>query len=198
MRELTYKIELAGNGYIVSGNNGSFDCFEACRQTNLRQPIQMKMAKRDNSEEAWKRLLRYIGSDCFELPKDQENTGNEFADNIIEIMMGNHPDWELSGFKVFAGGVQLFYVNEAKDDRVNFWICGYEFLNLIFEGPQSKSGITPTYHLTYTATATILEEDFGNSHRRLQFRIKDRWKDDSHDIFHNDNTIVTITEFIGF
>ena len=174
MRELTYKIELAGNGYIVSGNNGSFDCSEACHQTDLRQPIQMKMAKRDNSEEAWKRLLRYIGSDCFELPKTMKKTGNEFADNIIEIMMGNNPDWELSGFKVFAGGVQLFYVNEAKDDRVNFWIRGYEFLNLIFEEPQSKSGITPTYHLTHTTTATILEEDFGDSHRRLQFRIKDR------------------------
>lgn len=198
MRELTYKIELAENGYIVSRNNGGFDCFEACRQTDLQQPIRMKMGKRDKSEEAWRRLLYYVGSDYFELPKDQENTGNEFTDNIIKIMMGNNPDWELSGFKVFAGGVQLFYVNEAKDDRVNFWIRGYEFLNLIFVGPQSKSGITPTYHLTCTATATILEEDFGDSRRHLHFRVKDPCKDDSRNIFHDDNTIVTITEFIGF
>lgn len=193
MRQMTYTRELERCGYVVLGCDVDYDeygCSVECK------PIRMKLTKARNAsvelqETLWQRVLRYTDSDLFDDPDSVD-----FTENHVAIMKGERPDWQLDGFRVFVGGVILYYSNTETLQQAFLWISGLSGLDLEFKCPKNRLGFEPTYQVWTDKTEATINEDFGYIRNEVILKLKDPAKTDDNFV-HDGNTIAEITEYAG-
>ena len=206
MRITTYKRDLVEDGYRVIGvDYGSDHRWDWDMSTDCRCiSIQMSLtgtADGQSHDDGWKSLISLADSDMF---LDNEYARREHADfriNYAEIMRGSHPDWYLSAFKVFVGGITLFFVNPKTDDSGFLWIVGAKCLKLAFKVPYTRLGFDTIYnvHIEHDGEEhlfTMVEEDLGYIRYENEIKLKEPGKKDDN-FFHDGNQYLVVTEYIG-
>ena len=155
-----YTRELEGNGYLVVGSD--------CRTWNSEdsgnyESIKMSLGHLCGGGIDLEEMIRLTDSDLFheKFPRERSRF---FCENYAEIMRGNCPEWQLGAFRVFYGGIQLYYGNRKTDETGYLWITGAEALYLTFETPPMCSGFIPTYRVEIErfkgeVDGTYVEED---------------------------------------
>ncbi len=190
-----YTKNLIGRGYRVIGGNVEWDdCFsDNCSSIKMSVTCSKGGRSYSNIEE----LIKIADSDLF-LSKNK----SDFCDNFPEIMRGNRPDWKLTAFDVFVGGVELYYRNSNLKENGFLWITEAKNLQLTFIAPQTRLGFKPFYkvsieYIEKSKYITEIEEDLGYIRFRKEIKLKNPYKK-SDGIFHEDNQIMYVTEYVGF
>ncbi len=197
MRYETYERHLGIEGYNVIGSTDSWHLHDSSRC----QPIIMSLTKdsdgivyHDNLEE----LIQLADSDLF-LPKERRENLN-FYKNYPAIIRGECPDWQLGAFQVFYDGIKLDYGNIRTHETGFLWVIGARRLRLTFHAPRTRLGFDPIYNVINEYSGdehylTRVEEDLGYMRREIDFELDP--SKSSADIFHNHNTIISVTEYVG-
>lgn len=199
MRIEHYERELIDDGFYVVGSdrdkNSHNDC--TCRPIKmslLRFPSGRPLC--DNLEE----LIELADSDMFS-DEGLKKLAPDFCENYAEIMRGNRSGWQLGAFRVFYGGIQLYYGNPQTHESGFLWVVGASEMYLKFETPRTKLGFTPTYEVRIEESRngrgydTEIEEDLGYIRREITIKLKDPNQKSS--IFHIGNQIAHVTEYAG-
>ncbi|MCI8980458.1 MAG: hypothetical protein HFE52_07305 [Clostridia bacterium] len=197
MRIESYTRDIRGDGYLVvgSGKNWNSHDSSSCR------PIKMSLTCWPDSNEPvcdnLEELICLADSDMFTPPDNQE----EFSRNYANIVRRNCPDWQLGAFRVFVGGIALYYGNTRNHEAGFLWIIGANNLRLTFEAPRTRLGFAPIYkvdirHKDGRCFQTCVDEDLGYIRREIYFHLRDPHKADD-DIYHRDNQYIEVTEYAG-
>lgn len=197
MRIEGYTRELEGDGYLVIGSDcHTWDPDDSSKYESIKMYLEHLSASGGSDLEE---MIRLADSDLFheKFPRERKRF---FRENYAEIMRGNCPDWQLGAFRVFYGGIQLYYGDRKTDETGYLWITGAEALYLTFETPPMRSGFVPTYRVEIErfkgeVDGTYVDEDLGYMRRWLRFKLIN--PDAKTDIFHTNNQILHITEYAG-
>lgn len=197
MRIESYTRNLGDDGYLVVGSDKNWNLHDSssCR------PIKMSLTcwpdsnepECDNLEE----LIRLADSDMF-IPTDNQE---EFSRNYANIVRRNYPDWQLGAFRIFVGGIALYYGNTCTHETGFLWMIGANNLRLTFEAPCTRLGFIPSYkvdirHKDGKCCRTYVEEDLGYIRREIYFHLRNPHKVDD-DIYHRGNQYIEVTEYAG-
>lgn len=198
MRIEEYKRELKGDGFLVVGSSRDWNSHDSSKCEPLKMKLTCSTADNPYGIDL-ETMIRLADSDLFR-DKNLKKLAPEFSENYAEIMRGNCPDWQLGAFRVFYGGIQLYYGNRQTGETGFLWIVNAERLCLIFEAPCTRSGFVPTYRIRIECRAdgwsdTSVEEDLGYLRRELIFELKD--PDKKPRIFHDDNQVLRVIEYVG-
>ncbi len=196
MRIESYFRDLNEEGYIVTGSS-EIDC--ADHDASRCAPLKMSLVCHTgfaNMEE----LIRLADSDAFLETDDDDSIWGEFRKSYADIMTGKCPDWQLGGFRVFPGGIILYYGNVKTGAIDNLWITGVQAFFMEITAPRTRLGFVPTYNVQVSQCRdgsyhTYVLEDLGYISRELTFHVKDPTK--KTDLFHSGNTSICVTEYAG-
>lgn len=202
MRIEEYTRKLTGDGYIVTGGHKSWDDHNSAKCA----PIKMSLPCYPGTDQpcyicdSLDELVQLIDSDMF-LPGEYDEGVEDFRQNYVDIFKGFYPDWQLGAFKVFVGGIALYYGNIKTGAKGLLWIIGAKKLRLTFQAPRTRLGFEPIYnvwikHDNGIHCKTQVEEDLGYVHREIDFTLTNPNKSDD-DLFHWDNQTLKIIEYAG-
>ena len=118
----------------------------------------------------------------------------DFCKSWYDILRGKRQDWQCSGFRVFAGLVEIYFVRPETGGIAFLWLREADGLRLHFECPKTKLGFTPSYEVTINRQTTRVEEDQGYMMRDIRFMLKDPSKGVDSDV---DNQRIAVTEAVG-
>lgn len=198
MRIEEYSRELRGKGFLVVGSSLSwFD-----HDSSKCEPIAMDLQRFPDGEPlgiGFEEMAQLADSDLFHTEPAKDEKRN-FCKNYAEIMQGSCRDWQLGAFKVSYGGISLYYGNRQTGETGHLWILDAQRLYLTFEAPRTRFGLVPVYKVWIDCGKdgccdTLVEEDLGYLRRELTFNLKD--PDRETNIFHDDNQVLTVTEYAG-
>lgn len=198
MRIEEYARELEGDGFLVVGSSRDWNSHDSSKC----EPLKMSLTCSSTGNPygiSLETMIQLAESDFFR-DKNMKELAPEFSENYAEIMRGNRPDWQLGAFRVFYGGIQLYYGNRQTRETGSLWIVNAERLCLTFEAPRMSSGFVPTYRVRIECdedgwSDTSVEEDLGYLHRELMFELKD--PDKKSRIFHEGNQVLRVIEYVG-
>lgn len=197
MRYETYERHLGIEGYNVVGSTDSWHLHDSSRC----QPIIMSLTTDsdgivyyDNLDE----LIQLADSDLFQPNVREENF--DFYNNYPAIIRGEHPNWQLGAFRVFFDGIKLSYGNTKTHETGFLWIIGAKRLRLTFQTSRTRLGFDPIYKVTNEYfqgkhNLTRVEEDLGYMRREVDFSLISPGM--SRNIFHDMNTLIDVTEYVG-
>ena len=124
----------------------------------------------------------------------EERDEVDFCKNWYDILRGKRQDWQCSGFRVFAGLVEIYFVRPETGGIAFLWLKEANGLRLHFECPKTRLGFTPSYKVTISRQTTRVEEDQGYMMREIRFMLKDPSKGVDSDV---DNQRIAVTEAVG-
>lgn len=199
MRIEEYTRDLTGDGYLVVGSDHDWNSHNSSQCA----PIKMSLTRLPLGKPygiGLDELIRLADSDCFLNNETTKKMYPEFRKYYAEIVQGNRSDRQLGAFRVFYGGIRLYYGNRQTGETGYLWIAGAELLRLTFETPRTRLGFKPAYHVRIDCYSdgkcdTEVEEDLGYLRREIHFDLKDPHK--KTDIFHTDNQVLHIFEYAG-
>jgi len=199
MRIEEYTRDLRGDGYLVVGSGRDWNSYNSSKCA----PIKMELTRSPLGKPYGidlNTLIRLADSDCFLDNEETRKMYPEFREHYAEIMRGEFPDWQLGAFRVYYGGIRLYYGNRQTGESGRLWIANAELLRLTFKTPCTRIGFEPIYHVRIDCHSdgecdTEVEEDLGYLRREIHFELKDPNK--KTDIFHTENQILHITEYAG-
>lgn len=195
MRIEEYTRDLIGDGYLVVGS---------CRDWNSHNssqcaPIKMELTRSPLGRPYGVDLDELI-SDCVLDNEEAKKMYPEFREHYPAIVRGERPDWQLGAFRVYYGGIRLYYGNRQTGETGSLWIADAVQLRLTFKAPRTQLGFEPTYYVRIDCyhdgeCDTEVEEDLGYLRREIHFELKAPYK--KTDIFHTDNQVLHIIEYAG-
>ncbi len=213
MRTECYERDLTENGYTVLASRriGEYCDTEA-------EPLKMRLGDRDG--DFWPGFALTADSDLplrrpADLPdypdnplppetdifamdpeelSQQERDEADFCKSWYDILRGKRQDWQCSGFRVFAGLVEIYFVRPGTGGIAFLWLREADGLHLHFECPKTRLGFTPSYEVTINRQTTRVEEDQGYMMRDIRFMLKDPSKGVDSDV---DNQRIAVTEAVG-
>lgn len=199
MRIEEYTRALIGDGYLVLGSNRDWNLHNDSTCVPIKMELTCSPAGRPYGN-SLEELIRLADSDCFLDDEDTREMYPEFHEHYEEIVLGKCPDWQLGAFRVFYGGIELYYGNRLTGETGYLWIMGASRLRLTFVAPRTRLGFDPTYIVRIDCdkdghSNTEVEEDLGYLRREIHFELQDANK--KTDIFHTDNQNLRITEYAG-
>lgn len=165
-------------------------------------PLKMTCPKRPLSaySNELERLISLSKSDLFD-DAGRVSIQHIFVDSYAEIVRGNRPGWYISAFRVFVGGIELFFTGPKDEGHGFSWIIGND-LRLRFEAPRTRLGFTPTYDISIrvdgkgNSEKTLVTEDLGYVIFENELKLIDPEKQGDN-IFHDGNQYITVTEYAG-
>lgn len=201
MRIISYTKELAEEGYRVIGANPNdgrkwdweMDTDPGCVPLEMSFVESIVMSQED--------VIKLADSDMFMDDEYARENYADFRDNYADILRGECPDWQLNAFRVFVGGVELYFANPKTNDSGFLWIIGAEHLKLTFKAPRTRLGFNPVYevyivHENGEHLFTRVDEDLGYIRYENEIKLKDPDKKDDN-LFHDDNQYLVVTEYAG-
>ncbi len=196
MRIEEYARDLRGDGYLVVGSDRDWNSHNSSRCT----PIEMELTRSPLGEPYGINLDELIRLVDYASFSNNEGVHKTRPEHYSEIMRGEHPDWQLGAFRVYYGGILLYYGNRQTGETGYVRIANAKLLRLTFKTPRTRLGFEPTYIVRIDCdedgqSNTEVEEDLGYLRREIHFEIKDSCK--KTDIFPNDNQILHIFEYAG-
>lgn len=206
MRIVTYEKDLAEEGYrVIGADYRRSHRWDWDMTTDYGcSPIHMSLtgtADGQSHDDGWKSLISLADSDMFLDNKYARQKYSDFRINYAEILRGSHPDWCLSAFKVFVGGIELFFTNLKTEDSGFLWIVGAKCLKLMFKVPCTLFGFDLTYnvHIEHDGEEhlfTMVEEDLGFIRYENEIKLKEPDRKDDN-FFHDGNQYLVVTEYVG-
>lgn len=207
MRAMPFTRDFGEEGeYIVIGTNDNSDIKwdeDKVMDCNCK-PIQMSLTRCVANRFGDDDLKAFIGladSDMFMGGYYERKNYADFRKNYAEILRGNRPDWYISAFRLFVGGIQLYLINPQTHDNGFLWVVGARRLDITFQAPRTRLGFAPTYHIKIKHEGgrhlhTEVKEDLGYVRYEGELKLKDpRRKDD--DLFHSGNQYFEGMEYAG-
>lgn len=204
---MPFKRDLGEEGqYVVTGANDNSDVKwneDQVMDCNCK-PIQMSLTRcvaNEFNNDDLETFIKLANSDMF-LDGDYERENYaDFRENYAEILRGSRPDWYISAFRLFVGGIQLYFVNSQTHDGGFLWIIGARRLDVTFQAPRTRLGFDPTYHIKIGHDSkrhlyTEVEEDLGYVCYEGELKLKDPSKKDD-DLFHSGNQYFEGIEYAG-
>lgn len=195
-----YKRELTGNGYRIVGStvySKEDHDYASC------EPIEFFLSRGSfcrpspSDEPFYDNLEDLIAIAETEIPDFNEIT-EDFEKNYAEILRGNRPDWQLGGFTVFVGGIELGFGHLESGAEVFLFLVGAQKLWLTFKAPRTRLGFNPIYNVRIEHDGkkhcfTKVEEDLGYTYREIEFKLIDPTRKDN--VLHTDNQYLEVTEY---
>lgn len=195
-----YKRELTGDGYRIVGSTvyGTENYDYASYK-----PIEMFLSRGSlccpapSNRPFYDNLEDLINIAKTEIPCSNAIT-DDFEENYAEILRGNRPDWQLGGFTVFVGGIELGFGHPESGTVAFLFLVGAQRLWLTFKAPRTRLGFSPVYNVRIKHDGkkhcfTKVEEDLGYTYREVEFKLIDPARKD--DILHTDNQYLKVTEY---